>query len=100
MATKRYCTSGRSWATRWGDQMSRLLISARWAPQARQASEAAIMPGEVSEFSIESTGPEPHEKGCQNSGYWTLAYSQLWYHQSPQVYRLVKGCAHLSKAWF
>lgn len=49
--------SGRSCATRCGDQMSRLLISAMRALSDRLASVAATMAGDVSEFSATSTGP-------------------------------------------
>ena len=44
MATRRYARSGRSWATRCGDQMSRLPTSAKQPCIWVQASEAATMP--------------------------------------------------------
>ena len=57
MATRLYSTSGRSWATRCGDQISRLLISAIRPPRARPARVAPTIPGDVSEFRTKWYGP-------------------------------------------
>ena len=57
IAMRLYRTSGRSWITRCGLQMSRLLISVTRPPCAMHASVAATMPGDVRLLSATSIGP-------------------------------------------
>ena len=44
MAMRWYAKSGRSWAARWGDQMSRLATSTKWLPISSKAIDAATIP--------------------------------------------------------
>ena len=62
-----YAASGRSWATRAGDQMSRLPISASLPPADRQARLAATMPAAGAGAGGRPTGPGGDEVGWRDT---------------------------------